>query len=106
MKRFKVAAGVAALAVFFLILPVEALLQGDPRLPEGKAKELVASVCTQCHALETVTSQKKTKKEWEETVNRMIATNGAQIQPEDAQAIIDYLAENFNSESKPAAAKE
>lgn len=72
-------------------------------LPEGKGRELVATVCVQCHSLSTVTTQKKNKEDWDQTVSRMIA-NGAQASPDEVKTIVAYLAENFGLESKPPAA--
>lgn len=48
--------------------------------------------CATCHGLDTVTSQKKTRDEWEQTVDRMIQ-KGAEVM--DKQALLDYLAANY-----------
>lgn len=58
------------------------------------AKALLETRCTVCHGVERTTSLKKDRAGWEQTVNRMI-TKGAELTPEEAQALIDYLAENY-----------
>ena len=105
--RVKLLAGVAFITSLFLIVPVQALLrqgtQSGGDLPEGKGRESVAAVCVQCHALSTVTSQRRNRKEWEEAVARMVS-NGAQISADENQAIVAYLTQHFGPESKGPAA--
>lgn len=106
MARRKLLACVLFGMSFFLALPAEALRQGDPAigsLPEGKGRDLVSSVCAQCHALGVVTAKRMSRSEWETTVNDMIA-RGANIAPEEVTAISSYLGEHFSPESRGAAA--
>jgi competence ComEA-like helix-hairpin-helix protein len=79
-----------AVVISFFAVP---LLQAQD-LPEGPGKRLVQDVCTGCHGLESVTSQRATKQGWESTVDYMIQ-RGASMKEEDARAIVDYLAKNF-----------
>ena len=98
IRKTKMLVGVTLLGVLFVVFPMEALLRGQDRqpgeLPEGKGKELVASVCIGCHALNTVTARKKTRSEWESTVSDMIG-RGAQISADEAKSIADYLGAQF-----------
>lgn len=100
--------GALFLASFFSVLstlPAEAALwrqEGqNGALPEGDGRELVESLCTQCHSLNMVTAQKKNKREWEQVINRMVSS-GMEVTPEDADMIAGYLADHFGPESKPA----
>lgn len=97
----------AALSVLVLAtVPVNALLQGrgdGATLPEGKGRESVAALCVQCHALDTVVSQKRTREQWEETLGRMVS-NGAQIPLDESKIVIEYLSDHFGAESGPVAA--
>ena len=101
-------AGVLLTVFFLLLLPVEALrLQQEGKagndLPEGEGKELVGKICIMCHALDVITTgRKRTRGEWEMTVDRMIS-NGAPISAAEAKTIVAYLNQNFGSESKPPA---
>jgi len=63
-------------------------------LPDGPGKRLVEEICTGCHGLESVTSQRATRQGWESTVDYMIQ-RGASMKEEDARVIVDYLAKNF-----------
>ena len=47
--------------------------------------------CGQCHELRSPNNRSMTPAQWEATVQRMIAEKGAEILPEDARKIIDYL---------------
>lgn len=108
MARKRLLAGVLFGMSFFLVLPAEALRQRqeDPAggsLPEGEGKELVLSVCAQCHALGVVTAKRMSRNEWETTVNDMIA-RGAVMAPEEVKAIAGYLGEHFSPDSRATAA--
>ena len=47
--------------------------------------------CGQCHELRSPNNRSMTPAQWEATVQRMIAEKGAEILPDDARKIIDYL---------------
>jgi hypothetical protein len=74
----------------------------DPALPEGPGKAQISTACTVCHAITQVTSQRRTKAEWADTVDQMIA-RGAQVSDADYKIIVDYLGKNFAPETAPAA---
>jgi hypothetical protein len=65
-------------------------------MPEGEGKAQTLQLCSACHTLEKVVVSKKTPKEWERSVNDMVA-RGAQIFPDEAELIIKYLTKNFGS---------
>ncbi len=69
------------------------------KLPEGKGRDLVASVCAQCHGLELTTSSERTLDEWKSVVNDMVS-NGAALQEDEAETVSQYLAKNFSPDSK------
>lgn len=98
-----------AAAVFFSVsvssLHVGAVLQRTDAasLPEGKGKDLVATMCIGCHELSTAVSKRATTSEWRETVANMIE-RGAQIGSDDAAAIVAYLVEHYGV-SAPASAE-
>src|ERR1019366_8899096 len=72
-------------------------------LPEGAGKEVLGQVCTDCHDLERVASQRRSAAAWQATVDRMV-TMGASANAADVKAIVDYLAKNFGETPAPAAA--
>jgi len=71
-------------------------LQG---LPEGVGQETTARVCTQCHAIGMVTSQKHSRDEWNEVILRMIEDQGLSASEEELTEISAYLAEHFGREA-------
>ena len=80
----------ATLLAPFLLVP-------SPRaqdLPDGPGKELVTKVCTVCHEVTRITSKKRTKAEWNDTVDKM-AMRGAMATDEEFEMIVAYLAKNF-----------
>lgn len=67
--------------------------QGDS-LPEGKGKDALEHVCTNCHGLDQVTSQRYSKSYWATVVDDMVS-RGATGSDEDLNAIVSYLGRNF-----------
>jgi mono/diheme cytochrome c family protein len=69
-------------------------------LPEGAGKALVTKVCTVCHEVTRITSKKRTKEEWSDTVDKM-AARGARATDEEFETIVTYLAKNFAKDQAP-----
>jgi len=63
-------------------------------LPDAPGKDLVMSVCAVCHDLTRITSKKKTKDEWNDTVDKM-AARGAKASDEEFDTIVNYLTRYF-----------
>ena len=59
------------------------------------AKILFEEKCSMCHSIERPKSQTKTRKDWETTVMRMRNVHDGPITSEEAQMIIEYLAEHY-----------
>ena len=72
-------------------------------LPEGQGKALVQTACSQCHGVDVIVGQLRSREEWGEVVSRMVG-NGAQLSDEDYTQVIDYLATNLGPVSKNAPA--
>lgn len=80
------------LAAFLLAGPVQA-----QDLPDGVGKELVMNVCTVCHDLTRIVSKKRTKEEWNDTVDKM-AARGAMASDEEFETIVTYLTKYFGKD--------
>ncbi len=65
-----------------------------PSANAADGQALMTAQCGRCHPLSRVTSKQKTAAEWKITVDRMI-TRGAKLTPQEEQALIDYLAQNY-----------
>jgi cytochrome c5 len=63
---------------------------------------LVAERCTVCHSAERIQNSTKTRDEWEDTVKRMIG-KGANLNSDEKDAVITYLAETYKTNVSPAA---
>jgi mono/diheme cytochrome c family protein len=58
--------------------------------PAAGARDAFQKVCSGCHALETATSQRRTRAQWQESINSMIA-KGAKGTEAEFALILDYL---------------
>ena len=74
-------------------------------LPEGQGKSLVQTACTQCHGVDVIVSQSRSREDWTEVVSRMVG-NGAQLSDEDYNQVIQYLAINLGPAGQNAPAKD
>jgi competence ComEA-like helix-hairpin-helix protein len=63
-------------------------------LPDGTGKDLVLKLCRDCHDLDQVIAENRTKDAWSKTVAKM-GDRGAEGTEEQFEAIINYLAKNF-----------
>lgn len=63
-------------------------------LPEGKGKDLVATLCIQCHDLKVVATQRKNLQGWRNSIYDMVS-RGAMIFEDEMEVISQYLAEAF-----------
>jgi hypothetical protein len=86
------------LAAFLLAATLQA--QDSQDLPNGVGKDLVIRVCTQCHDLARVASQKRTKEQWNDTVDKM-AVRGARASDEEFETIVTYLTKYFGKDQPP-----
>jgi cytochrome c5 len=65
----------------------------DAMVPPGPGADAVNNNCLACHSADHLMTQPSLRKEtWEEVVQKMITAYKAPISPEDATAIVDYLA--------------
>jgi len=55
---------------------------------------LMQERCSVCHSTDRITSAHKTADQWTTTVQRMIS-HGAQLNAQEQQTLIDYLAANY-----------
>ena len=91
-----------ALIVLALCLPIAA--QDD--LPEGKGKETLENICTECHGLDKILSQFRSRERWRAIAVAM-RSKGATMSDSELNALVDYLFQHFGtvetSEAKPEA---
>lgn len=63
-----------------------------------RGRELVLDVCTYCHELERVTSQRLSREKWRDLIKGMIS-EGAPVTDEEFSMIVEYLAKNFGEKN-------
>jgi competence protein ComEA len=71
-------------------------------LPPGKGKAIVQRTCSHCHALKVVTSKRATKDQWSALVDQMVS-RGADLNDDEIDLVIDYLAKNFAAKASASA---
>jgi competence ComEA-like helix-hairpin-helix protein len=75
-------------AIAWALLVAAAVAQ-EP--PADKSKATFEKVCSTCHKLDSATSQRRTREQWQDTIEAMISKQGAKIGDDDFGAILDYL---------------
>jgi len=63
-------------------------------LPDGPGKAEVLKICRDCHELDTITIENRTKDGWKKTVAKM-GDRGAEGTDEQFEAVVNYLTKNF-----------
>ena len=66
----------------------------DETLPPGNGRDLVAAACIQCHDLSVTAAQRKTREEWQHSVERMVRL-GAPLDAAEIRIVTTYLANAF-----------
>ena len=65
----------------------------DTMFPAGPGSDAINNNCLACHSADHVLNQPSLSREaWQEVVNKMITAYKAPVSPEDAKAIVEYLA--------------
>lgn len=65
---------------------------GDKLFPAGPGADAVNSNCLVCHSAEMVLTQPaSSRQDWVAEVNKMINAYKAPVNPDDIDAIVDYL---------------
>ena len=67
-------------------------------LPEGQGKAVVQAACSQCHGVDVIVGQPRSREEWGEVVSRMVGND-------DYNLVIEYLAANLVPDGQIVPAK-
>jgi len=78
----------------------------EEKLPEGKGKETLETTCTECHGLDKIVAEGRTRGQWESVVNKM-RIGGATMTDAEFTDVVEYLTAHVGpeEEAKPAAQK-
>lgn len=87
-----------ALAVAVICCIPAGAQQSGSVLPDGKGKQETARICSACHGLETVTTERHDKAGWQNVVDDMVS-RGADGTDAELKLVVDYLAKYFGPKS-------
>ena len=87
---------------FALICATIATAASSPNedLPTGPMQEKAAAACLSCHEARIVVQQRLSKAAWAREMDKM-AKWGAEFDPNDRDALIDYFSANFGPDQPP-----
>ena len=104
-KPGKLSTIILTLALFSaaLALAGESSPNSNNQLPASPAKEKAEAACLTCHEARIIVQQRLTKPAWTKEVDKMIKW-GAEVDPKDRDALIDYLSANFGPDQPAFAA--
>jgi hypothetical protein len=69
----------------------------NEQLPAGPVQEKAAAACLSCHEARIIVQQRLTKAAWTREMDKMVKW-GAEVDPQDRDALIDYFSANFGSD--------
>jgi hypothetical protein len=72
-------------------------------LPAGNMQQKATAACLECHEARIILQQRLNKAAWTKEVDKMVKW-GAIVDPNDRDALINYLSTNFGPEQPPYAA--
>jgi hypothetical protein len=61
---------------------------------------LVEKFCLGCHSIEKLSHYRKTREQWEHSIEAMTIENGVQVSPSEKSALALYMANNYESKRK------
>ena len=98
---FKLSASLLAIA----LLSAETVGESSPneKLPAGPMQDKAAAACGTCHEPRILVQQRLSKAAWVKEIDKMIKW-GAEVDPKDRDALIDYFSANFGPEQPAYAA--
>ncbi|HLZ74578.1 hypothetical protein [Phenylobacterium sp.] len=86
----------ASAAATLLLGLAPSALAADPNdvLPDGPGKDVVVRACTSCHEASEISEKPRTSSDWTEVIGKMI-DNGAQLTPQEQDAVYAYVLKHF-----------
>ena len=73
----------------------------DNKLPEDEGKQVTERVCSACHGIDSVVSERHNKGEWQKVVDDM-ASRGADATDAEFKQIVEYLTKYFGPKTSSA----
>src|ERR1700730_8017111 len=93
--------------LIFALLGVPSMVGAEDssvaQLPGGPAQEKATAACASCHEARIIVQQRLSKAAWAKEMDKMIKW-GAEVDPKDRDALIDYFSVNFGPDQPAYAA--
>lgn len=94
---WKLSLVVLALVAF---IPAFCAEENAMTLPPGPMQSKATTACLECHNAQIIQQQRLSKAAWTKEVDKMTKW-GALVEPQDRDALIEYLSVNFGTEKPP-----
>ena len=91
---FRLSAGVLTVALICAVGIAEAASSPNEQLPAGPMQEKAGAACSSCHEARIIVQQRLSKAAWTREMDKMVKW-GAEVDPQDRDALIDYFSANF-----------
>jgi hypothetical protein len=92
---FKRSVAIPLLVVAFVLPLGRAQSVSNTELPADPMQAKATTACTECHDARIILQQRLNKAAWTKEVDKMVKW-GALVEPQDRDALIDYLSANFS----------
>jgi hypothetical protein len=99
---FKLSVGALTVALIFGGVAAGAPSPNE-ELPAGPMQEKAGAACLSCHEARIIVQQRLSKAAWTKEMDKMTKW-GAEVDPKDRDALIDYFSANYGSDQPPYAA--
>jgi hypothetical protein len=96
---FKLSVGILTLVLIGAVA-VAAATSPNEELPAGPMQEKATAACSSCHEARIIVQQRLSKAAWTREMDKM-AKWGAEFDPKDRDALIDYFSANFGPDRPP-----
>jgi hypothetical protein len=91
---FRLNASVLAVALICTLRIAAGASSPNEELPAGPMQEKAAAACLSCHEARIIVQQRLSKAAWTREMDKMVKW-GAEVDPQDRDALIDYFSANF-----------
>jgi len=92
---YKLSVAVSLLLLACAFPHIWAQSASSPELPAGPLQAKATTACAECHDARIIVQQRLSKAAWTKEVDKMVKW-GALVDPQDRDALIDYLSANFS----------
>ena len=100
---FRLKASVLTVVLIGAAIQTAAASSPNEELPAGPVQEKAAAACLSCHEARIIVQQRLSKAAWTREMDKMTKW-GAEVDPKDRDALIDYFSANFGPDQPPYAA--